>query len=180
MDVSTIIRQVTRNIKDQNGDIIDLINRCLDDLTPIDKREALKTTSVVVENKYELPSDLFQIYKVFIDDLTYNQIPLSDKTSTGFKRWEEEISFQDGPDAGTIELYYYRKLNKVSSTTDIPEIEEPFHDLFILFALGHLQWMKDDYEFRPDALNRYYQRKEEYRLHIERKDQEEYIIEEDW
>ena len=35
---------------------------------------------------------------------------------------------------------------------DVPEIDSPYHDLLILYAVGQLQFMDGDYADRPDRI----------------------------
>ena len=36
---------------------------------------------------------------------------------------------------------------------DVPEIDSPYHDLLILYAVGQLQFMDGDYADRPDRMH---------------------------
>lgn len=180
MTITDLMKQVRRTMKAENGDIIDLFNRCLDDLTPVAKKEAKIVYPITPDNNYGFPNDFFQEAHVFIEEDEYYLLPLRDKKRQGYKKWDGQISIQHGPESGTIELYYYRKLNRISVTTEEPELEEPFRDLLVLYTLGQLQWKAEDYEFRPDALERYYIRKQEYKRFVDQRHQEDYIIEGSW
>jgi len=47
-----------------------------------------------------------------------------------------------------------------------PELESFFRDMLVYYAIGHLQFKEEDYDERPDRLNRYYQRKQEYKSYL--------------
>jgi hypothetical protein len=168
---STIIRQVNRDIDDSyaNQDIIDWLNRCSDDLTPAAKKEKKTSFTIDSTNSYTLPIDLHRVAYVMVGDERYEPIQVTDKASKGFTLWEGKLSLQNGPDSGTIDLYYYKKLNKLNNPEDEPEIDEEFHDLYILYAVGQLQFTEEEYDDRPDAMMRYEQRKREFSAHINRK-----------
>jgi hypothetical protein len=179
MKLSDIIRQVNRDLDEDysNADIVDWINRCIDDLAPIAKKEAKVTFTIDSNNSYTLPTDFLE----FVDVLTVTngnkqytiltQLPQRDYTSTGYKYWAGVLSLQNPPESGAIEVYYYRKPAYMSTTNldAVPEIDEAFHDLFILYAVGHMQFTEEDYDDRPDALQRYYNRKAEFEAHTNRK-----------
>lgn len=184
MKVSDIIRQVNRNIKASNGDILDLINRCLGDLALLVKKESSTNYTIVSGNSYALPADFHELVDVVMvntanTDKQYTVLqPLkkTDYTNKGYKIWGGNLSLQNGLDSGEIDFFYYRKLTQITTTDQIPEVDEPYHDLFIHYTLGNLQYMEDDYEFRPDALGRYYQRKDEYQAYLNGKQQGIYEI----
>ncbi len=169
MNVDTLIRQVTRNIKAQNGEIIELFNRCSDDLTSLVKKEATKSYPIDPTNQYTFPSDYYQTAFVTVDRMEYFLLPQRDFTRRGYKVWGNQFSLQNGPEVGEIDLFYHRTLNRLRLPDDIPEIEEPFHDLYVHFAIGQLQFKDEDYEYRPDALTRYYARKDEYQAYLSEK-----------
>lgn len=182
MNLSQIIAQVNRDFGDtySNSDITDWVNRCLDDLSPLAKMEEKKVTDIQDSNVYELPDDLHEIRFVLVGGKEFNQIPLTDTRRQGYKVWAGELTTQMGPLiqplTGQVELYYYRKLNHLANTSDIPEIEEPFHDLLILYTIGQMQFEDEDYEDRPDYMTRYQQRKAEYASYVQRKNSEPYFI----
>ncbi|MED1948993.1 hypothetical protein [Brevibacillus centrosporus] len=184
MQLSDIIRQVNRDLDEDysNGDIIDWINRCIDDLAPIAKKEAKTTFAIDSNNSYTMPTDFLE----FVDVLTVKadpdnaanrhytvltQLPQQDYTSTGFKYWAGTLSLQNPPSEGTIEVFYNAKPAYMAATNlnAVPQIDESFHDLFILYAIGQLQFTEEDYDDRPDTLNRYYARKAEFEAHTNRK-----------
>lgn len=48
------------------------------------------------------------------------------------------------------------------------ELEEMFHDLLVEYAIGKLQFQEEDYDERPDRMNQFYQRKQEYIRYLAR------------
>lgn len=46
--------------------------------------------------------------------------------------------------------------------TSETELEEYFHDMLIDYAIGKLQFQEEDYDERPDRMNRFNIRKQEY------------------
>lgn len=181
MELADIIRQVRRDLEEEPdaGDVVDWVNRALDDLTSIAKKEARTSFVITPENAYPLPSDFHDFAYVIVGQEIYDCLPQEDFWKKGFKVWGDVLSLQAGPDTGTIELYYYRKLQHLSSidTAAVPEIEEPFHDLLILYALGQLQFTEEDYDDRPDSMIRYQQRKAEYANYMLRKRKKGRVIE---
>jgi len=173
MDLADIIRQVRRDIEEEPdaGDIVDWANRALDDLTSIAKKEAKVSFEITPDNAYMLPENYHDFAYVVVGQELYDCLPQDNFTSRGFKVWGGTLSLQQGPSTGTIDLYYYRKLARLSTadTNAVPEIDEPFHDLLILYALGQIQFAEEDYDDRPDSMTRYQQRKAEYASYMMRK-----------
>lgn len=193
MKLSDIIRQVNRDLDEdyENGDIIDWINRCIDDLAPIAKKEAKATFSITTENSYPLPADFLEMVEVQTvktgedgrkEHRTLTQVQQRDYDSMGYKIWAGTLSTQKAIDVGEIELYYYRKPSYLSSTNmdAEPEIDSSFHDMFILYAVGHMQFTEEEYDGRPDMLTRYYQRKDEYQAFMNSKNGLSQIRVVDW
>lgn len=184
MKTSNIILQVNRDLDEDygNGDIVDWINRCIDDLAPIAKKEAKATFTITSANSYTLPTDFLEMVEVLTvktdvadptkkEHKTLTQIQQRDYDSVGYKIWAGSLSTQNALESGEIEVYYYKKPAYLSTTNldAVPEIEEAFHDLFILYAVGQIQFTEEDYDDRPDALSRYYQRKDEYQAYVNKK-----------
>lgn len=173
MKLSEIIKQVNRDVDESysNADITEWINRGLDDLTPIAKKQAKTTYTITSANSYALPSDLHKVDFVLVKtDATTEYDPLSqrDTESTGYKMWGGNLSLQNGPTGGSIDLYYYKRLKQLTTTNidEEPEIEKEYHDLLIFFAIGNMQFKEEDYDDRPDMLQRYALRKAEYEKFI--------------
>jgi hypothetical protein len=179
MKLSEIMTQVGRDIDDDYNldDIKDWVNRCLDDLTPIANKQSLLLTDVNSDNAYDLPDDLYEIAFVKVNDEIFEAVSFRDDTSKGYKRWENTVYLQPAVDTGTMELYYYRKLNHVEEADDIPDLEPEYHDLFIFYCLGNAQFYDEDYEYRPDSNLRYENRKKEYILFTQKKSRKKRVTE---
>lgn len=174
MIVSEILRQVNRDIDDQYNlqDVVDWINRCLDDLTPIAKRQASST----LDSTLTLPSDLHELLFVSQNNQYLKKLSMSDQYSCGFKEWGSALTLQN-VDATPVTIYYYRKPNKVATGADTPDLETEFHDLLVYFCLGSAQFFDEDYELRPDSFGRYNARKQEYIRYIEKRDRKGRVTE---
>lgn len=167
MNLKEIVKQVNTDVEEEYeaSTIVDWVNRCLDDLTPIAKMEAYQSISIDGGNSYPLPADYHRTAELLVNDYPWPERPLSDRATTGYKKWAGKLSLQGSvPGSGTIDLYYYRRLVHLSTAqTDAePEIESEFHDLLVLYATGKLQFTEEEYD-RPDAMSLYEQRKQDYR-----------------
>ncbi|MBH0328264.1 hypothetical protein ABH14_00360 [Brevibacillus brevis] len=173
MQLVDIIRQVRRDLEEEPDadDIVDWANRCLDDLTSIVKKEAKQTYTIDSNNAYPLPPDFHDFAYLIIGGEQYYPVTQDDFRTRGFKVWGGTLSIQEGPTTGTMEFYYFRKLARLTTTNTAaePEIDEPFHDLLILYAVGQLQFTEEDYDDRPDFMQRYYARKVEYSNYVMKK-----------
>lgn len=174
MKVNDILKQVNRDIDDvyNLGDIVDWVNRCLDDLTSVSKRQS----SVVLNAPYTLPTNLHELLFVSQNNRFIKTLPMNDPYGEGYKRWGDSLTVQN-LDTSPLTIYYHRKLNKVSGGDDIPDLEEEFHDLFILFCLGNAQFYDEDYELRPNKLGEYEARKQKYIQYIEKRDRKKVVSE---
>jgi hypothetical protein len=164
--LSDIRTQINLDIDESYDNVVlnNWINRALDDLTSVAKREAKATLT----SPYTLPTDLHEIVYVIQDGQTLEEVAVNDPYTTGYELWGNSLTLQHTSDS-PIDLYYFKRLTKLTNDTDVPEIEEEFHDLLILYALGHIQFEDEDYDDRPDALGRYQARKQEYRQYIQKK-----------
>jgi hypothetical protein len=164
LKLSDIIKQVNRDIDDSyaNADIIDWVNRCLDELTPIAKKEKKTAFTITSDNSYTVPSDWHDTALVVVDKTRYALLAQEDYDNKGYRQWESNISLQNGPDSGTVELFYYKRLTKLVNPDEVPEIEEEFHDLLILYASAHSQYADEEPERQQDAMMRYLSRKRDY------------------
>lgn len=155
MDLKKLRSEINRDMDDSfnNGDIDAWINRAIDDITPVAKKEKLVTIS-----GGSLPTDLHDIAIVIVNNTPLINLEVDDFESVGYKVWDNAITLQniDGP----ITLYYYKKLNHLSFETDAPEFEEEFHDLIIYYVRSHIQFYDEDE--RADSRILYNQRKTEY------------------
>lgn len=171
MNVQEIIDEINKDVDDTLDDdaVIGWINRCLDDLTPFARQEAMKTADITAENSYSMPDDILEVYMLLVNGEKYSPVRINETWKKGYKVWGNVLSLQNGPDTGEIELYYYKRLSRVAETTDIPEIDPSFHDLFILYTTAYNSFSEhnDDWQARQgDALNRYNQRKAEFNSYI--------------
>lgn len=159
MNLSQLQQEVNKDIDDKlpNADITGWFNRCLDELTPITKKEALTTLAVSSTNEYALPSDLLEIAAVKVDGEIYN-----------FNTWANTLYLEPAIETGEIEIFYYKRLPHLVEAGDIPEIEPSFHDLLILYAVAYSQFMDEELERENDAIMRYRQRRIEYENFIHR------------
>jgi hypothetical protein len=164
MNLEQIIEEINKDLDDtlDHADIIGWVNRCVDDLSIITKKEDKKLADISSLNAYELPEDLLEMVLVLVNNEEYDPIYLGDTTSKGYKVWGNVLSLIDGPDSGAIELYYYKRLPYLVNVEDVPEIDKAFHDLFVLYTVAHNQFMEEETERQMDALNRYMSRKREF------------------
>jgi hypothetical protein len=175
MNVDEIYRQVNRDISDAYNlqDIIDWVNRALDDLTPIAKKQA----KVTLNSPYILDDTFHQVHMIQQGSNILNPLTLQDLDHPGFKIWDNTITLQLTDDTGPIDVYYYRKFKRIVAGPDVPELETEFHDLLILYCLGKAQFFDEDYEFRPDQLGTYGARKLEYEKYIEKRNRKRKVTE---
>ena len=168
MNLEQIIEEVNRDLDDtlENEAVIGWVNRCIDDLTPLAKKEALLITDANILNSYDLPEDLHEIGFVVADDTEYERIAFNDNANKGFKIWANTLFLQPAVSSGSVQLYYYKKLAHVAETEDIPEIEEQFHDLFVLYTVAYNQFMEEEPEKQADAMNRYNMRKRDFAEYV--------------
>ncbi|MGF6951868.1 hypothetical protein QF028_004373 [Neobacillus sp. B4I6] len=164
MNLEQIINEINKDLDDtqDNGDLIGWINRCMDDLSPIAKKEAKTVYEISSLNGYDLPEDLLEIALVLVNGTQYDPVVLNDSWSTGYKRWGNVLSLQNAPSDGQVELYYFKRLSHLENLEDVPEIEPTFHDLFILYTIAHQQFSEDEPERQMDALTRYNNRNGEF------------------
>lgn len=170
MKHSELIAEVNKDIDDNlsESDITGWLNRCLDELTPLSRKEALKIAAIDESNMYELPDDLFEIQAIRINGEEYFYLPMNDKDGKGYKVWANNLYLQPAPVSGDIEMFYYKRLSHLENSDDVPEIDPSFHDLLILYAVAHSQFMDEEPERQNDAMIRYRQRREEYESFLTR------------
>lgn len=168
MNVAQLIEEINKDIDDvtlELSDHIGWINRALDDLTPIANQEAKTTYLLSVDNAYLLPEDIYQIVLVNVNGEKRNAVSIQD-SRTGYQVWANTLSLQPTEETGQMELYYYKSLRHVAKEEDIPEIPSFFHDLLVLYTVAHQQFAEEETERQIDALNRYNQRKQEFRAYV--------------
>jgi hypothetical protein len=189
MNLSQIIKQVNRDVDDSfnSADITEWLNRCLDDLTPYVKKQARTAYTIDSSNQYALPSDYFDLVELVLTTSDSNgntnvsplrSLQVRDYDSKGYKVWGESFSLQKGPTDGLMDLFYYRKLTRLVNGADVPEIDEPFHDLLILYGIAQSQFMDEEPQREADAFTRYTARKQEYIAYRNNQDFEVYTINE--
>ncbi len=166
MKLSDIVTQVNGDVEEEYDatTILQWVNRCLDELTPIAKKEAYISYPIDVLNSYTMPTDFHKSAEFLVNDYPWLEKPLSDRNSTGYKKWAGKLSLQGAmPDSGTIDMYYYRRLLHVDAAnmSAEPELEPEYHDLLVHFAVGMIQFTEEEYD-RPDAMAKYNQRKSDY------------------
>lgn len=168
MNLKQLIEEVNKDIDDSlsSGDVLGWINRGLDDLTPVTRKESMKITEVVPENIYTLPEDLFEIAFIRANGVEYSHIPFNDTANQGYKLWGNTMYFQPGLKDGSIEMFYFKRLTHLQNEDDVPEIDPSYHDLIVLYAIAHSQYADEEPERQIDALNRYLARKREYGAHL--------------
>ncbi|WP_394137430.1 phage adaptor protein [Cytobacillus oceanisediminis] len=168
MKLSDLIKEVNKDIDDSlsNGEITGWLNRALDDLTPYAKYQAFKTISLISEQKeYSLPADLFEIIHLVDenDGKSFNQIPMQDFSSNGYKRWGGKLIFQPLPKQNKdISLYYHARLPHLVNPDDAPVISEEFHDLLVLFAVAKAKYQDEEESMQNNAMQEYFMRKEQF------------------
>lgn len=170
MNLEQIIEEINRDIDDslEVDELLGWVNRCMDDLSPVAKKESKIVYDISETNAYELPSDWMGTVLVMVNGKQYEAVPLND-TSAGYKVWGNVLSLQNGPSDGQIELYYYRRLAHLEKMEDVPEIEPSYHDLFVLYTVAHHQFMDDELEREGDAITRYNARRQEFQVFMQRK-----------
>ena len=166
MNLQELILQVNRDVDDmfENGDIQHWLNRALDDITPIARIEK----KVTLTYPYTLPNDVQDMERVMQTNKVFPRIPVGEEHQQGYWVWGNELMLQGG-NQQPIEVYYYKKLCHLKGMEDIPEIDSPYHDLLILYAVGQLQFMDGDYADRPDRMQRYEQRRQQYAVFREKR-----------
>ncbi|WP_420973743.1 hypothetical protein [Bacillus thuringiensis] len=166
MNLQELILQVNRDVDDmfENGDIQHWLNRALDDITPIARIEKRAT----LEYPYTLPNDVQDIERVMQTNKVFPRIPVGEENQQGYWVWGNELVILGG-NQQPIEIYYYKKLCHLKGMEDVPEIDSPYHDLLILYAVGQLQFMDGDYADRPDRMQRYQERRQQYAVFREKR-----------
>ena len=146
VNLQELILQVNRDVDDifENGDIQHWLNRALDDITPIARIEK----KVTLTYPYTLPNDVQDMERVMQTNKVFPRIPVGEQSQQGYWVWGNELMIPGG-NQQPIEVYYYKKLSHLKGMEDVPEIDSPYHDLLILYAVGQLQFMDGDYGDRP-------------------------------
>lgn len=168
MNLNELIKEVNKDIDDSlpNADIIQWLNRGLDDLTPYAKHQKYESIQLTTGQKnYPLPSDLFRIVYLMDEDRQkrFTHIPFDDFSSNGYKIWGKELLFQPVPkEEKEISLYYHARLPRLVNSDDIPALPEEYHDLLVLYAVSKAKYQDEEPEMESIVLREYFRRKEEF------------------
>jgi hypothetical protein len=168
MNLSELIREVNKDIDDSlaNIDVTGWINRALDDLSPYANYQKASTISLVADQKqYALPSDLIRIVHLLDEDklVEYQQIPVNDLYSTGYKRWGNNIIIQPTPKENRdLTLYYQARLPHLVNADDVPAIPEEYHDLLVLYAVAKAKYQDEEESMQNNAMQEYMMRKDQF------------------
>lgn len=166
MNLSKLVDEVNKDLDEsfESGELIGWFNRCLDDLTPIARIESKYSTDLTAP--VILPDDLYEIAFVLLDGSELYNVPVRDKTKSGYKVWGNELTLQNTPESSLLEVFYYKRLSHLEESEDVPEIEPSFHNLLVLYASYLSQYAEEEPERQIDAFNRYHKRKQEYETFV--------------
>lgn len=129
------------------------INEANNELTEKAKVEAAPYTFTTTANtsNYSLPSDLYQIKLIKINDnkIYPASIDVLNSSVIGFPIYyvvfNNQLYFYPIPDdTYTVRLYYYKKANQLVNTTDVPVLPERYHYLLKLYAISQAKRKADD------------------------------------
>jgi hypothetical protein len=168
MKLSDLIKEVNKDIDDtlSNGEITGWLNRALDDLTPYAKYQEFQTISLISEQKeYSLPDNLITIAHLIDEESgkVFNQIPMQDFSSIGYKKWGNKLLFQPLPKENQdISLYYHARLPHLVNPDDEPVIPIEFHDLLVLYAVAKAKYQDEEESMQNNAMQEYLMRKDQY------------------
>lgn len=178
MILSNIVAQINRDIDEEYdfGDILQWINRCSDDLTPIAQIQASQSYTISsVDDSFTFPPTRHKDFTMKVTDSQdcktfYGPVKITDTQSRGYVAWGNSFTLQNGPTAGTITYYYYQKIAQMASTDLNVEmqIDSEFHDLYILYGRAQIQFTEEDQKSnsdREDSMSMYLARKKEFERH---------------
>ncbi len=122
-------------------------NECSDDLTAVARIRTRSTAGFLGGSEYALPNDVGELVSVSLDgepmvDIAY---AMANKGAKFYKRWGHVIVLADPvpevqpADAYTLKTTYYRRLERFTEETDVPQIPAQFHRLYALWA-GARYW----------------------------------------
>lgn len=129
------------------------INEANNELTEKAKVEAAPYTFTTTANtsNYSLPSDLYQIKLIKINDnkIYPASVDVLNSSVIGFPIYyvvfNNQLYFYPIPDdTYTVRLYYYKKANQLVNTTDVPVLPERYHYLLKLYAISQAKRKADD------------------------------------
>ena len=179
MILSVVFNQINRDIDEEYdpGDLIQWVNRCSDDLTPVAQIQASQSYAITATTDvFTFPTTRHRDFVMKVTDSNgcnsfYSPVKLTDTQSKGYVAWGNTFTLQNGPTGGTITYYYYQKIAQMAST-DISvemQIDSEFHDLYILYGRAQIQFTEEDQKGnsdREDSMSMYLARKKEFERHI--------------
>jgi hypothetical protein len=169
MNLTDLQKEVNKDIDDNlsNAEIQGWLNRALDDLSAIAKYKKFVSIQLIMgQSDYELPADLIEIVLI-LKDKKLNQIPLSDLSSDGYKKWGSTLTIQPTPEEdGEIKLYYHGKLPHLVNNEDIPAIPEHYHDLLVLYAVAKAKYQDEEESMQHNAMQEYLAIKQQFMIEV--------------
>lgn len=167
MKLQELQKEVNKDIDDSlsNAEILQWLNRGLDDLTPVAKYKQYVVIPLVAgQDKYDLPSDFHKIELIMEDDELF-EIPLKDRSSRGYKKWGNALTIQPKPENdGELTLYYYAKLPHLKNPDDEPVLPTNYHDLLVLYAVARAKYQDEEPEMQMNAWSEYQAKKREFAI----------------
>ncbi|OHR74002.1 hypothetical protein HMPREF3291_05295 [Bacillus sp. HMSC76G11] len=180
MDLRELTLEVLKDIDDSltDSDIKGWLNRCLDDLTPVAKYQKMISIPLLAgEKTITLPDDLHEIVLLTDGECDYKGISLMDKTSIGYKRWENTLTLQpEVEEDSTFTLYYYARLPHLVEVTDVPVIRPDFHDLLVLYGVAKAKYKDELVDMQQTTMQEYFDRKNQFANEIIQGDFEVYQV----
>lgn len=171
LNLEEILNEINKDIDDtiDAGDLIGWVNRALDIASTVDKYEQ-RVTLLFDEgvSDYALPDDLIKLMYVFGTEGKYEELPLDDYTSTGYKQWGNVIGFQNVNEA-SVDLYYHAYYPHLVNMEDVPALPVPFHDLLILYTVARARYKDEEESLEADAMNEFNRRLVEFRNFVSMK-----------
>ncbi len=192
MNVAEIIALAQSSASVEYADTvwIGFINAALDDLAPSSKYLKRETVNalVVAGGETSIPlvgaganSNLVNAQEIISLSLTptvpvgprrmYRRLHASTIVSDGWQRDMDAIYVQGVPDVGgvpvtevTAIVNYYKKLARVTSVADIPEIPEQYHYMIVPFICAMSQQKEEELDDKNDFYMDYLRRKNEFAL----------------
>jgi hypothetical protein len=177
--LSNVFAQINRDLEEsyENGDLLDWVNRCSDDLSPIALLQASQNyTIATTEDAFTFPTTRMKDVAMKVTDSEsevsfYRSVSVTDTQPKGYIAWGNTFTLQHGPTGGTITLYYNKRISQmtISQLEEEMEIDSEFHDLYILYGRAQIQFTEEDQKGnsdRVDSMDMYLARKREFERHI--------------
>lgn len=171
-----IVSEIIERAQAQSEEIYDdptwiqFINLGIDDLTPVCKvlksKEDIAVTLTAGMGEVDIAADAdlaksHEILNTYFKPSagTMEQlrpIPFSNNYSKGWKFIDGKVKLQNcGSVNGTARIDYYKKLDKVTSVGDTPEMPEQYHNLLILYSCAKSQQKEEELNDKNDFYNEY-------------------------